>query len=220
MHRDYHPQPDVREKSAALLKIPEGAPTHLVPTSGLLKPRDPDTVYAWFNTYLNQGIPGLINRRQAGDRHRMSKKKQELKERLRQAPGESARQEAMPTENGPVPSRWILRTIRASMDWLGADTLSGVHRVLSRCGLRIRYGRVQMYSPDKADEQKVKHLCDCLSRTARSPTTHVSVFIDEMGYARWPQAASVWAESAPQSLAVATCSGIIANGELSVRGMR
>ena len=74
-HRDHHPRPDVREKAAALLKIAQGASPHAVARSGLLKPRDPDTVYAWLKCYLSEGCIGLINRRHGGARHKLSEKK-------------------------------------------------------------------------------------------------------------------------------------------------
>ena len=45
--RDHHPEPYVRERSAAILKIADGHSPHWVATHGLLKPRDPDTVYRW-----------------------------------------------------------------------------------------------------------------------------------------------------------------------------
>ncbi len=74
-HRDHHPRPDVREKAAALLKIAQGASPHSVARSGLLKPRDPDTVYAWLKRYLSEGCDGLINYRHGGARRKLSQKK-------------------------------------------------------------------------------------------------------------------------------------------------
>jgi hypothetical protein len=44
-HRDHDPKPYVRERSAAMLKIADGQSPHAVALCGLLKPRDPDTVY-------------------------------------------------------------------------------------------------------------------------------------------------------------------------------
>ena len=78
---------------------------------------------------------------------------------------------------------------------------------LSRCGLRIRSGRVQQYSPDAASAKKVYHLCDCLRQTARAPDSHLVVFLDEMGYRRWPKAGRVWMQAAPTEVPVAGCGG-------------
>ena len=113
----------------------------------------------------------------------------------------------MLAEAAPAPSRWTLRTIRASVDWLADYTLSGVHRVLKRCGLCIRSGRVQQYSPDPAYEEKVARLLDCLRQTASAPDSLVLVFLDEMGYRRWPEAGRVWTEAAPVGVPVAGCGG-------------
>jgi hypothetical protein len=57
--RDHARQPYVRERSAALLKIADGMPAVLVAQQGLLRPRDPDTVYAWLDRYQATGCAGL-----------------------------------------------------------------------------------------------------------------------------------------------------------------
>ena len=56
--------------------------------------------------------------------------KAELLETLHAGPGEAARQEVMVGSNGPVPSRWTLRTVRVSVGWLTDYSLSGVWRVM------------------------------------------------------------------------------------------
>ena len=68
--RDHDPRPYVRERGAAVLKIAEGQSPHRVARSGLLKPRDPDTIYAWLDRYEAEGIAGLIARPQGGWRGR------------------------------------------------------------------------------------------------------------------------------------------------------
>ena len=68
--RDHDPRPYVRERGAAILKIAEGSSPHRVARFGLLKPRDPDTVYAWLDCYQAQGVAGLIARPQGGWRGR------------------------------------------------------------------------------------------------------------------------------------------------------
>src|SRR5438552_13826895 len=57
--RDASPKPYLRERAAALLKIADGVPAAQVARRGLLRPRQPDTVYRWFNSFLAQGIEGL-----------------------------------------------------------------------------------------------------------------------------------------------------------------
>jgi hypothetical protein len=68
--RDHAEQPQVRERAAALLKIADGQTPHAVARHGLLKPRDPDTVYGWLDIYEADGLAGLIARQHGGVRRR------------------------------------------------------------------------------------------------------------------------------------------------------
>ena len=68
--RDRDPRPYVRERAAAILKIANGQSPHSVATTGLLRPRDPDTVYAWLDRYEAEGAAGLIAHPQGGSRGR------------------------------------------------------------------------------------------------------------------------------------------------------
>jgi hypothetical protein len=67
-HRDHDPKPYVRERAAALLKIADGHSPYAVTRAGLLRRRDPDTVYAWLDHYLEEGLPGLFAHQHGGDR--------------------------------------------------------------------------------------------------------------------------------------------------------
>src|SRR5262245_2586617 len=57
--RDHAPQPYLRERASALLKIAAGMPPAVVARTGLLRPREPDTVYDWLNRFLAEGLDGL-----------------------------------------------------------------------------------------------------------------------------------------------------------------
>src|SRR5437763_16481292 len=54
--RDHDPHPQMRERAAALLKIADGMAAYRVALSGLLKRRDPDSVYGWLNAYQTGGL--------------------------------------------------------------------------------------------------------------------------------------------------------------------
>jgi len=69
-HRDHDPRPYVRERCSAILKIAEGHSAHWVSQNGLLKPRNPDTVYGWLNAYEAEKITGLEKHQQGGPRRR------------------------------------------------------------------------------------------------------------------------------------------------------
>ncbi len=67
-HRDHDPKPYVRERCAALLKIADGHSPYAVANAGLLRSRDPDTVYAWLNYYQDAGLPGRLAHQHGGNR--------------------------------------------------------------------------------------------------------------------------------------------------------
>jgi len=116
---------------------------------------------------------------------------------LHQGPGEEARQQAAATPDGPPPSRWTLDTIRASFDWLADYTCSGVWRLLGRLGLRLRSAQVQQFSPDSQYAEKLIDLEMALWEARRYPRSVVAVFLDEMGFSRWPDPAPAWAGAPP-----------------------
>ena len=67
-YRDHDPRPYVRERCAALLKIADGQSPHAVARQGLLKPRDPDAVYAWLARYEHEGLPSVLAYQHGGRR--------------------------------------------------------------------------------------------------------------------------------------------------------
>jgi transposase len=97
------------------------------------------------------------------------------------------------TDSSPPPSRWTLRAIRATFEIFSDLTLSGVWRALERrFGVALRSGVVQHYSPDPEYVTKYDHLIKCLNEAATMPGRVALVFLDEMGYARWPEPAPDW----------------------------
>jgi hypothetical protein len=67
-HRDHDPRPQARERCAAVLKIADGQSPHEVAQRGLLKARDPDTVYRWLSLYEAGGVASLLSCLQGGKR--------------------------------------------------------------------------------------------------------------------------------------------------------
>ena len=67
-YRDHDARPYMRERCGALLKIAEGATPHAVARQGLLKPRDPDTLYGWLRIYEAAGVSGLVAHQHGGQR--------------------------------------------------------------------------------------------------------------------------------------------------------
>jgi len=117
---------------------------------------------------------------------------EERLETLRAGPGDAARQEVAVGAGGPAPSRWTLRTMRASVDWLMDYTVSGVWRVLQSWGLGLHTALARLFSPDPDYASKKRQLHRCLRDAARHPDTVAALFLDEFGYQRWPEVAPTW----------------------------
>lgn len=85
-----------------------------------------------------------------------------------------------------------MESIRSTFDWLSDYSLSGVWRVLDRLGLKLRSAKVQQFSPDPDYQAKLVDLEMALWEARRYPNEVAAVFIDEMGFARWPEPAPDW----------------------------
>jgi hypothetical protein len=122
-----------------------------------------------------------------------------LLERVRHGPGSVAAAELTTTTARPAPCRWTLRTIRASIAEVHDYSLSGVWRVLTRNRVGVRTALVRRYSPDPAYRMKEDTLLQCLLEAAQAPRPVVVVFLDEMGYTRWPDGGSDWDGDLPEA---------------------
>ncbi len=201
-HRDHDPQPYIRERAAAMLKIAAGHAPHWVAQQGLLKVRDSDTVYQWLDWYEAGGFAELSAHAAGGYRGvRVESHRSEIVERLQQPPERSPDPPSV-AALAPAPCRWSLNVVRAHFDWLADYTLSGVWRVLQKLDMQWKHGYVRQWSPDPEYADKLAYLEKCLKQVAKDPTRFALLFLDEMGYHRWPSAARDWiARSAGAPLA-------------------
>ncbi len=127
----------------------------------------------------------------------------DLLETLRQGPPTEANAASVSVS----PTCWRLRSIRQAIPRLHNYSLSGVWRLLRRAGLKLRTAQVQHYSPDPDYQAKEAYLLQCLRQCAQHPEHTVLVFLDEMGYYRWPQPTAVWAPTAPAVVPSTECQG-------------
>jgi hypothetical protein len=67
-YRDHEARPYVRERCRAVLKVAAGEAPHAVARQGVLKPRDPDTLYGWVTAYEEEGVAGRVAHPHGGDR--------------------------------------------------------------------------------------------------------------------------------------------------------
>ena len=120
----------------------------------------------------------------------------EVTQRLQQLP-------ALEPTGRTAASRWTLRRLRAAFDWLAHYSLSGVWRLMHSYGIRLRSGRLQQFSPDPDYQTKVERITQVLHEVAAHPDTLEAVFVDQMGYGRWPQARADWTQEPPAPRRVA-----------------
>lgn len=180
----------LRERATAMLKIHQGFSPHEVARRGLLKKRDPDTVYAWLRRYREHGIRGLYNKPGRGRKPAFSPKspeeaESELLVAIGQDPGLVNRHQ----------TRWTLRTLGQVIPWLRDVSVSGVHQILS--GLDISYKRARDYvrSPDVDYAEKLSHIQRVLADARETPETCVVVYQDEFSFKRQPTVAKDSAET-------------------------
>lgn len=120
-----------------------------------------------------------------------------IRDRVQQPPGEEAATALGLPEGVEMPHRWTLRAIQASVAELADYSLSGVWYACRRAGVRLRTARMRQYSPDPDYATKRDVVVTVLQKAAVDPTGTVVVFLDEMGYMRWPQPARTFAPAAP-----------------------
>ena len=200
----------LRERATAILKIHAGFSPHEVARSRLLKPRDPDTVYAWLRRYREHGIRGLFNRPGRGRKPAFSPKS-----------AEEAESEILaaiagpPQEINPHQTRWTLRTLGQVVPWLETVCISGIHQILSRLGIGYKRARHYVRSPDVSYVEKLARVEQVLAQARENPETYVVVYQDEFSFYLQPTLAKDWTKTATKfplarqsHLTEETCCGI------------
>jgi transposase len=191
-HRDHDPRPYVQERASAILKVADGRAPHWVAKNGLIRPRDPDTVYSWLAIFKAEGVHGLEVHQHGGYRgHTLRSRREELQDRLRRPPNPGC---TSMSEQNPqwTPCRWSLLVVRRTFEWLAGYSLSGVWRVLQTLEIEWKQGYVRLWSPDPAYSHKVRRIKKVLKYAASDRRHVVALFLDEMGYFRWPSASPDW----------------------------
>ena len=180
----------LRERATAMLKIHTGWSPHKVAHQGLLKKRDPDTVYAWLQRYRESGISGLSYRPGRGRKPAFSPKSSEA--------AESELLDTLGREPGLVnvhQTRWTLRSVGEVVPWLRDISIPGIHQIVSRLGISYKRARDYLRSPDTAYAEKLARIEAVLVEAKQHPQTYVLLYQDEFGFMRQPTLAKDWAKT-------------------------
>ena len=173
-----------------MLKIHQGVSPHEVARRGLLKKRDPDTVYAWLGRYREQGLDGLCHKPGRGRKSAFFPKSVEVvKSELLQAIGQD------PGQINPHQTRWTLRTLGQVVPWLRDVSVPGIHQILSRVGISYKRARDYVRSPDRDYVEKLSRVQHALDTARETPETSVVLYQDEFSFKRQPTIAKDWAET-------------------------
>lgn len=91
-----------------------------------------------------------------------------------------------PAQFGYQQSRWSLKRLAQTLDWLDLTTEGGLSQLLKRLGIRHKRARDYIHSPDPNYEAKVSYLTRCHMRAWYDPARYVFLYLDEFTYTRQP----------------------------------
>lgn len=187
--RDSDPRPYMRERSAALLKIAESQSGRQVALQGLLRPRRPDTVYAWVKRYKTDGFEGLLIKPGRG------RKPAFAAQHLTVAEAQAAVLHIIrrdPHQLGEAQSRWTLHGIQRVCTWLQSLTPPGVCQILKRLHIHYKRGRDYVHSPDVDYVAKLRDVHVQVQVLPRVHGLSAVLFQDELTYYRQPTLARAY----------------------------
>jgi transposase len=206
--RDRHDIPYIRERVAAILKIAEGMSPRQVALNGLLKRRDPDSVYDWLYRYVRCGVRGLFQK----PRNTREKVTEAQKTKLKDIIMTQTPMEVLAEQNGvttacmtaedsesqatqfPGTITWTLRRLHELVDFLRESykSLSGVWRLLQRIRMRLKRGRPSVRSDDPNFNYKIRRIRGVLGYCLKHPDKAVMLSLDEFSFCRQPVVNRAW----------------------------
>lgn len=108
-----------------------------------------------------------------------------------------------PDHFGLARTRWRLVDLQhcAALPELADYSLPGISRLLARCGLSYKRGRLHLHSPDPAYQEKVFALAQAQAVARRCPARVRLLYADEVGCYRQPTLADRYAGRPHEPLA-------------------
>lgn len=180
--RDRDGRPYVRERAAALLKVAGGARARAVALRGRPRSRDPDTLYAWLDSYARAGPDGRAQR---------PRRARGLPPSGAEALAAAVRQRR--AASGLARPRWRRQDLRAALPCLAGYALPGICRALTRLGVSRQQGRPRRASPDPAYRPKRAWLERARALALRPAGRTVLLYGDECSLPRAPAPAPAYA---------------------------
>jgi transposase len=98
-------------------------------------------------------------------------------------------------------ARWRCCDLRDRLPWLADRSLSTISRILHRCGLRLKRGRVRVHSPDPAYLEKRDLIQWALTIARNAPEMVALYYVDEASLHRQPTLAHRWGEVGMEPIA-------------------
>lgn len=178
-------KPYRRERAAAILKIASGDSPHSVAKGGLLKERDPDTVYRWLKAFAQRGIDGLTQKERKRPSRLIEKEKGELVEII---------QKKTPIDYGAEHVRWSLKSLLFLIPALSRcyKSTSSIWYLLKRLSLSYKRGRDFIRSPEVGKALKIRRIRAYLGYARKNPAKVAFLFLDEFSFYRQPKVGPAW----------------------------
>src|SRR5260370_34243836 len=196
--RDHHRLPYLRERAAALLFIAAGLTPAYVARYRLLRPRDPDTVYAWLKRYQQEGLTGLLIRKGRGRKPAFFPAYQDAAEAQEDVTHVIKRD---PRQFGVNRTRWSLPTLLPHLSDFHLAGPSSLWHLLDRLDIRWLRGRAHIHSPDPLYQQKREYIQQLDQRVRLRLGEEVLLYQDECCDERQPRVAAAYAPSGDPLLA-------------------
>lgn len=178
-------KPYRRERASAILKIASGDSPHSVAKCGLLKERDPDTVYRWLKAFAQRGIDSLTQKERQRPSRLTETEKDELKEII---------QKKTPMDYGVEHTRWSLKSLLTLVPSLSHcyQSISSIWYLLKRLGISYKRGRDFIRSPDSGKAFKIRRIRAYLGYARKNPDKVAFLFLDEFSFYRQPKVGPAW----------------------------
>lgn len=102
-----------------------------------------------------------------------------------------------PAQFGYQQSRWDLRRLAQTLDWLDLTTEGGLSQLLKRLDVRHKRARSYIHSPDPDYEAKVSYLTLRHMQAWYDPERYVFLYLDECTFTRQPTLAHDYEQRGP-----------------------